>query len=220
MLNSDKLFRRFDEELNFNDFIRSYKPSKPTLIPSDAQLEPIFKQLGKDSETKRCLDCNACGYRTCRDMATAIFRGLNSPDNCIVHAKELLEQGAGGNPAKLKGIAENCRQISEQLGEKAAAISEGLETIDASAAATGERAGMVNDLLRNVVAFCNGNPSMDEESVTQLVGILETTISALGAFDENVTETNKSSEQIGKAIGDMKDMLGSLNNTLAEMKAK
>ena len=79
---------------------------------------------------------------------------------------------------------------------------------------------MVNDLLRNVVAFCNGNPSMDEESVTQLVGILETTISALGAFDENVTETNKSSEQIGKAIGDMKDMLGSLNNTLAEMKAK
>lgn len=217
----DKLFRRFDEELNFNDFIRSYKPSKPSLIPSDSQLEPIFRELGKDTESKRCLDCNACGYHTCRDMATAIFRGLNSPENCIFHAKEVLEQSMGlGDPQKLNGIADNCKQISEQLGEKAAAIAEGLESIDASAAATGERAGMVNDLLRNVVAFCNGNPVMDEESVTQLVGILETTISALGAFDENVTETNKSSEQIGKAIGEMKGMLGSLSDTLAGMKAK
>ena len=217
----DKLFRRFDEELNFNDFIRSYKPSKPSVMPSEAQLEPIFQQLGKDTDAKRCLDCNACGYHSCRDMATAIFRGLNTTDNCIVHAKEELEKSIStADAGRITGLAENCRQLSEQLTEKAAAITTGLESIDSSAAATGERAGMVNDLLRNVVAFCNGNPVMDEESVTQLVGILETTISALGTFDETISETSKSSELIGSTLSDMKSMLGSLNDSLAEMKAQ
>ena len=151
----DKLFRRFDEELNFNDFVRSYKPSKPTVLPSDAQLEPIFAELGKDTDDKRCLDCNACGYRSCREMATAIFRGLNSADNCIVHAKEVLEQGIGNAaPEKLGSIADDCRKLAEQLTEKTDAISESIEAIDASSAATGERAVMVTDLLRNVVDQC------------------------------------------------------------------
>ena len=214
----DKLFRRFDEELNFNDFVRSYKPSKPTVMPSDAQLEPIFQELGKDTDDKRCLDCNACGYRSCREMATAIFRGLNSTDNCIVHAKEVLEQGLGSAaPEKLGSIADDCRKLAEQLTEKTDAISESIEAIDASSAATGERAVMVTDLLRNVVAFCNGNPVMDEDSVRQLVGILETTMYSLDGFDENVTETGKSTELIGGALGDIKGALASLNETLGQL---
>ncbi len=214
----DKLFRRFDEELNFNDFVRSYKPSKPTVMPSDAQLEPIFQELGKDTDDKRCLDCNACGYRSCREMATAIFRGLNSTDNCIVHAKEVLEQGLGNAaPEKLGSIADDCRKLAEQLTEKTDAISESIEAIDASSAATGERAVMVTDLLRNVVAFCNGNPVMDEDSVRQLVGILETTMYSLDGFDENVSETGKSTELIGGALGDIKGALASLNETLGQL---
>ncbi len=214
----DKLFRRFDEELNFNDFVRSYKPSKPTVMPSDAQLEPIFQELGKDTDDKRCLDCNACGYRSCREMATAIFRGLNSTDNCIVHAKEVLEQGLGNAaPEKLGSIADDCRKLAEQLTEKTDAISESIEAIDASSAATGERAVMVTDLLRNVVAFCNGNPVMDEDSVRQLVGILETTMYSLDGFDENVSETGKSPELIGGALGDITGALASLNETLGQL---
>ena len=217
----DKLFRRFDEELNFNDFVRSYKPSKPTVLPSDAQLEPIFTELGKDTDEKRCLDCNACGYRSCREMATAIFRGLNSADNCIVHAKEVLEKGLGNAaPEKLGSIAADCKKLAEQLTEKTEAISESVEAIDASSAATGERAGMVTDLLRNVVAFCNGNPVMDEESVRQLVGILETTMYSLDGFEENVTETGKSTELIGGALGDIKGALDSLNETLGQLSGK
>ena len=216
----DKLFRRFDEELNFNDFIRSYKPCKPSVVPSEAQLEPIFQSLGKETEAQRCLDCNACGYHTCREMATAIFRGLNTPDNCLVHAKTVMANGGGAESADFSGVAGDCKQISEQLQQTAGEISESLESIEASASATGERAVMVNDLLRNVVAFCNGNPVMDEDSVKQLTGILETTISALGAFDENVSETNKSSEVIGSSIERMRGMLDSLNDSIAKISAK
>ena len=79
---------------------------------------------------------------------------------------------------------------------------------------------MVNDLLRNVVAFCNANPSMDEDSVRQLVGILETTIDARGGFDDNVTDTGKSAELISSAVADMDGMLGTLNETLEKMSAK
>ncbi|MBP0987346.1 MAG: 4Fe-4S binding protein, partial [Oscillospiraceae bacterium] len=86
----DKLFKRFDEELRLADFIRSYRPTKPSVVPSEEQLEPIYKMMGKHTEEDRHYDCLACGYRSCRDMAIAIYRGLNTSDNCVIHAKTVL----------------------------------------------------------------------------------------------------------------------------------
>ena len=40
----DRLFKRFDDELRVADFLRNYKPSMPTPVPSNAQLDPIFKK--------------------------------------------------------------------------------------------------------------------------------------------------------------------------------
>ena len=86
----DRLFKKFDDELRVADFLRNYKPSMPTPVPSIMQLDPIFKKMGMHTEEDRAYDCHACGYDSCRDMAIAIYRGLNTPDNCIVHAKSVL----------------------------------------------------------------------------------------------------------------------------------
>lgn len=214
----DKLFRRFDEELRFADFIRSYKPSKPALTPNDAQLDPIYTSMGKKTEADKNYNCCACGYRSCREMAVAIFRGLNIPENCFIHAKNAGTGDGSEDSAsreKLDRLSNECSRVSAQLEQALSEIESSRQSIDASATATGERVGVVNDLLRNVVSFCNANSVMDESSVKQLTGILETTIAALGAFNENITETNKSSDQISDSIATLKHELENLNNTLS-----
>ncbi|MBQ6039969.1 MAG: 4Fe-4S binding protein [Oscillospiraceae bacterium] len=219
----DKLFRRFDEELRLSDFIRSYKPCKPSAMPADAQLDKVFESMGMQTDEQRCFDCNACGYRSCREMATAIFRGLNTPENCIFHTKKALANGGAGGEggsAKMAEFAGDCRGISEKMQNTVSAIAENIERISNASGATGERADMVNELLRNVVAFCNSNPVMDEGSVKQLVSILETTSDALGALGENVAETDQCSESISGSVEELKELLESLNLSAEQLAAE
>ncbi len=48
---------------------------------SDADIQEIFTAMGKTSKSD-ILDCGACGYKTCRQMAEAVFNGYNRFENC------------------------------------------------------------------------------------------------------------------------------------------
>ena len=215
----DRLFKRFDDELRVADFLRNYKPSMPTPVPSNVQLDPIFKKMGMHTEEDRKYDCHACGYDTCRDMAIAISRGLNTPDNCIVHAKSVLlarHSALNRQNEQLEEITAECLELSDKLKENVAKINENMQNIGDSTTATSERAAVVKDLLENVVTFCNDNSTMDADSVSQLTSILETTISAFSALDDNVSRTNESSETINESIKDIIALVGEINEVLVK----
>ncbi|MBQ9895399.1 MAG: 4Fe-4S dicluster domain-containing protein [Ruminococcus sp.] len=213
----DKLFKKFDDELRVADFLRSYKPSMPTPVPSVAQLEPIFEKMGKHTELDKRNDCRACGYKSCREMAIAIYRGLNTPDNCIVHAKSVLiarHSALAKQHEHLAEITAECLELSNKLKNDVAKINENMNNIGESTSATSERAAVVKELLENIVAFCNDNPTMDADSVTQLISILETTISAFSALDDNVNTTNESSKLIRDSIKSIIELVAEINTTL------
>lgn len=215
----DRLFKRFDEELNLADFIRTYKPSMPTPQPSDAQLEPIYEAMGKHTDSDKNYNCLACGYRSCREMATAIYRGLNTPENCLIHAKSVLvarHSKLQEEHKRLEEISDECRSLANNLSGVIQRIQGSVGTIETSTTATGERVGVVNDLLKNVVAFCNSRSTMDADSVKQLVGILETTIDAFSELNDNVHVTNESSEVIKTTIKEISELVVSINQTLSE----
>ncbi len=215
----DKLYKQFDEQLEFNDFLRSYRPSKPSHIPTDNELEPIFDSLGKHTDAERHFDCHACGYKSCHEMAVAIYRGLNTPNNCIIHAKsELLAKHSemSAQYEKLADITEKCCDLSEKLKHDIDEIVGNMNTIGDSTNKTSERAKVVNNLLKNVVAFCNNNPTMDANVVKQLIQILETTIKAFSVLDDNVSITNSSSEVINKDIKEIMQHIDDINMILRE----
>ena len=49
--------------------------------PSEAELTEIFHSMGK-FEKKDELNCQACGYKSCREMAKAIYNGTNKMEHC------------------------------------------------------------------------------------------------------------------------------------------
>ncbi|MDR0708123.1 MAG: methyl-accepting chemotaxis protein [Treponema sp.] len=55
--------------------------------PSASAIEATLAAMYKKDKNDR-LNCGACGYRSCEQMATAIINGLNKPDNCR-HYKEI-----------------------------------------------------------------------------------------------------------------------------------
>ncbi len=56
--------------------------------PSVAELDSIFHQMGKDTELKRKINCQACGYESCHQMAVAIYNKLNAPHNCHFYVQD------------------------------------------------------------------------------------------------------------------------------------
>jgi len=210
----DKLFKRFDEMLDIADFMRNYKPMNPSPIPTGKQLDAVFEKMGKHTEADRNYNCHACGYRSCREMAIAICRGLNTPENCIVHAKSVLlarHSELAAQHERLAEITNECLELSDRLKHDIKQIIDNMKTIGESTSKTSQKAGQVNNLLNNVVMFCNANDSMDAETVQQMVAILQTTIKAFSVLDDNVNTTNESSNIINNSISEITRLIDKIN---------
>ncbi len=59
-------------------------------VPFSEEIGLILERMGKrDSEDE--LNCGACGYETCREHATAIFKGLAESEMCLPYTIEQLK---------------------------------------------------------------------------------------------------------------------------------
>lgn len=52
--------------------------------------DEIYKMMLKETESDH-KNCSSCGYGNCKDMATAIYNGLNKPQNCHYYQSKLLK---------------------------------------------------------------------------------------------------------------------------------
>jgi iron only hydrogenase large subunit-like protein/signal transduction histidine kinase len=65
---------------------------KRVVFPSQEQISDTFAMMHK-TEQRHFLNCGACGYRSCEQMAVAIINGLNRPENCRYFVEvETLQQ--------------------------------------------------------------------------------------------------------------------------------
>lgn len=76
--------------LSEKDFLCSYTDKSVEIKePKGKDLDSIYEEMLKDDEEKRTIDCGSCGYDSCKEMATAIYNGVNTKENCIHYMKEL-----------------------------------------------------------------------------------------------------------------------------------
>ena len=76
----DKQFKIFDDRINPKSLMRNYSSDgKVTPAPSDADLDAAFAKLGLNNEYDRKIDCGACGYSSCAEMARAVCAAETFP---------------------------------------------------------------------------------------------------------------------------------------------
>ena len=77
--------------------------------------------MGKYTEADRHINCHACGYKSCYDMARTVFYGNNSPENCIVHEKHILTEMASkieSQNGRLSDVGGNIHRSMQMLSDK------------------------------------------------------------------------------------------------------
>ena len=151
-----KLNKKF-EKLQLEDFIRQYtdrSQEDKRREPSVVELSDIFKEMHKDTQAKQHIDCSACGYKSCKQMATAIYNGVNVKENCVHYIKDKL-----GQDQQEEHI------LKQQIEENNMLIKAKQETILTTVGEIRKEYDILNESITNLK---DGNQSNAEES-TELV---------------------------------------------------
>ena len=110
-------------------------------IPSEQELQELYLQLEKRAP-EDFLDCMACGYRACKEMATAIHNGLNRRENCAHFKANQIK----AENARAEQEARNTMAAKERLHGLAMEVNRKNTEI------TGEITGMLEQIVSNLVA--------------------------------------------------------------------
>ncbi|RCK79578.1 MAG: [FeFe] hydrogenase large subunit, fused to signal transduction histidine kinase [Candidatus Ozemobacter sibiricus] len=101
---------------------RRYEDRKRRLVePTEEQINLILTSFGKRSPEDQ-LNCGACGYRTCRDKARAVFHGFAEPEMCLPHIIRQLEESC----TELQRSHEELKKAQDELvhSEKLASLGQ------------------------------------------------------------------------------------------------
>lgn len=183
-LNKSRRFpKKIFGKLQLNDFLRQYQNRKIEHPCSAAQLNEIFISMGKHTEADKHIDCHACGYKSCTDMATAIRANCNVPANCIMCEKANIQQ-----------IQQKTEQDHLQLNEAVYQIRLALETLQNKVIPIAEYAE--NNQIKN----------------TSAVNYMKTLDADISSVAQDITDITSAIDAINKDIADYEHILKNISN--------
>jgi len=130
------------------DLTRSFTPNDQRLLePTPEAITEVLKIIGKDNRAEE-LNCNACGYGSCREFAATVAKGLAVPEMCHTY-----------NLRNKQEYIETLRQTNKKLSETKKALKESEEQAmrekDAAQDASDTMNSMLNKLPNGVVIVDN-----------------------------------------------------------------
>lgn len=111
-----KLNRHF-RKLKLDDFIRSFDHDAAVdeLYMSEEVMDVIFNSMNKFTEEERSINCGACGYSSCKDMARAIGYEINIKENCLFYMQKKIRMENN----QITALANRISVMNEELKESA-----------------------------------------------------------------------------------------------------
>ncbi len=185
-----KLNKQF-AQLDINDFIRRYTDKSSMVTAkkaSPAELEEIYVSMDKRTDAERSINCSACGYETCKKMATAVHNGCNNIYNCIQFVKGEVEKE--GEIART--MASEVEQKNTELQEKNAKIAELIAEVQVD----------FDSLDISISEMSEGNNSNAEEStgisasMSDVVNFCDQLNDALGKIQSLLVKLEENNEEI------------------------
>ena len=170
--------------LNLEDFLRKYTDRSKDCVyktPSEAEISRIFTDMCKDTEEKRRINCGCCGYDTCRDMAIAIYNGINHLHNCVHYMRDRAYE----EKDKAVALSDEVQRARSEMQEKKASLSEGIrENFDNLTESIGQIEDTSADNAKQTAGIYDAMTEVDNFA-TNLKEVLSTIESYLEKLEAN-----------------------------------
>ena len=151
--------------LDLNDYLRKYTDRSKEckhLIPNDAELDKVFKEMNKNDSASRKINCSCCGYDTCKDMAIAIYNGFNHKSNCVHYLKDLVEyekkeaqEMVEQERIQLEGQKDDIMRTVNEINEHFNSLTDTINEMNTGNTGNAEESSAISGEMSNVSEFCN-----------------------------------------------------------------
>ncbi|MDR2193381.1 MAG: methyl-accepting chemotaxis protein [Treponema sp.] len=199
------LDRYWDADLYRRSYVdRSDIFRKRMIFPSQAAITATFTTMHKTKESD-LLNCGACGYKSCEQMAVAIINNLNKPENCRHYIEIEKELQANENVKHL------LNQVYERTLEEMHKNKDGLVTLTSQISETAayvlRSSQTIEGIVENIRAMYE-NLNHNAESVLKLNASSTEGKERLYKIEEVITNVENQSNVLidaSKIIGDIAD---------------
>jgi methyl-accepting chemotaxis protein/iron only hydrogenase large subunit-like protein len=201
----EKLYKDYNKTLNrfwkkglYDRTYVNLSENNTMVRPNEQQLKEVFESMKKFDESD-IFDCTACGYGSCKSMATAIFNKLNKAENCahfnlMLLAEEkrttiYINQQLRGHINRALEVIEKINSLVEQLNTK---IIVQCESVDDSSSVTQE-----------MVASLKSTSELSKQKRETIKGLIDNANKGQDAMKETVhavQDISQSVDGIGSAI--------------------
>lgn len=200
---NDKWFSQFDKKLHLEDYVRQYVPHQVNPVAvTEQQIQEQFERLGKHTDIEQHFDCHACGYRSCRNMAVALARGINEKENCHQYMLNTISQ----ERQKVKEVNEEVLTINGELMQMFGELTKSIDRVK-------EQAVLINKFGQSsAMEMASVAKHMDE-----LQRLNQNIEESMEDINGNVDKYNKMTQDVEKIAG--KINLLSLNASIEAARA-
>ena len=167
-------------------------------IPTELELQQLYVDMGK-TDKKDFLDCGACGYTSCKEMAIAIFNGKNKKENCHHY---LLSQ-----------VNSMHEKLQDEIKQTISTVTDAtLQNLDETKDGVNELARITGD-MSNIVASSSsaieemiGNIISIENTIQKSVEAVNNLDLATNAGESNLAEVSNLVEKIEQGSEGLEEM--------------
>ena len=145
-------------KLNLNDFVREYTDKSGTTflkMPMKADLDVVFTKMNKLSREDQTINCGACGYNNCREMATAIYNGCNTPENCIHYIKNEIQVFSDKLEEQNRRIINKNEELSRFIGEDFESLNHSIDEMLRGNNINAEESSAISAAMVKISEFCD-----------------------------------------------------------------
>lgn len=158
--------------------------------------------MGKTTTAEKHFDCHSCGYRSCRDMAVAIARGLNTPENCHEYMMKSIQE----ERLRVSEVNEKVLAMNNELMRVFRDLYENIETVKHETEQIREESGKSSNEMTTV--------SQRMEDLNQMNQHIK---AAMLAINQSIVKYNEMTQNVEKIAG--KINLLSLNAAIEAARA-
>jgi hypothetical protein len=181
-----ELFKKFDDTLRLEDFIREYSfSSMPPIIVSEEEIEKAFVALGKHDEAAKNYNCGACGSDTCHEMARKIAKGVNIPENCTQKVHEDVDVMIRKISDEMDGVAKAISLYNKMVTD-IERISEKVNIISLNASVEAAKAGQHGVTFEVVAKTIRKLAQSSADSAEKTKEASERANNAMGAVNKTI----------------------------------
>lgn len=213
-----KRFKEFEKTLKLADFTTQYHNERVhTQNPTTEDYGRIFDSMHKFDVASQNVNCGACGYKTCRDMVCAIFRGMNVRENCVYYLKHSLKDSYG----KLKAVYDACVEEIFKINQVSMQIVASQEDVLSSANNISHKSEELCGNISRLQKFCQSclqyYQDKQADSLTQEdFAKMQQFIIAIGTMTQSYYDVAKDFTQ---RSGGIHEQIQTMSDSLSELSA-